>query len=200
MAYYNKNSVINSLSQDLFSSLRREENCYKTIYGFVAIKRDIYVPHLSMEVTCYLYSKNSKELGFYSNETKRIYINLDSFKYSRRDIYQVICHEYWHSLQAQQGYGMEGECTKGETRYYNSFKMYFNEGEYLHKNASEMGAEVFCFMLGFRYKSFPSSYSKKKLLDIFYKYVISTSPLYKEEWKRIKTKKQRPFHKALNWK
>lgn len=174
-----------------------ETGMVKNEYGYSCMPMEFYVPELKQNVFVFFYHREDKRAGYYCGFEKRIYVNLF---YKPSCVYEIICHEYWHYLQDLNGYPWANQATPEEVAYYNATKDKWEPGNYLVKDPCEMGAELFCALLGFKQDYFLSvSKDTRTLLKVFFKYVVCKNPIYMGEWKRI-NKKESLFHKPLDYK
>ena len=169
-------------------------------YGRKRIFKEIYVPQLNKEVAVHLYNEDSNRLGFYSGINDKIYVNLKGLLICKRDIYETICHEWFHHLQKMGGCNNKDHCTEEEIQYFAETKGCWKPGHYLLHSPCEMGAELWTCLLGFRQKHWLSiSEDTKMLLKKYFREVIIPNKVYLDEWKRI-NKKEEMFHAVLDYK
>ena len=168
------------------------------------MKKEVFIPQIknTLELFLFVY-QGDKRLpnGYYHGYSNRIYMNIHELaKLGADNFYYVACHEYWHQLQAINGFPFNGEATPEEAEYYTRTLRYWKKGEYLTKNKAEMGAELFAALLGFN-KSYFKGISKNTdlLLKGFKMKVVMKNELYKTEWERI-NKVEEMFHKPLDYK
>ena len=197
------NDMLLSIHNETIYKEWDDYNCFNPMYLYVH-KLEVYIPQLRMNILCHMFihpGDAKLPLAFYNADSDKIYLNIKKLMQSEtHSLYDTVCHEYWHRLQARNGFPYSGKATPEEGEYYRLTVGKWKKGEYLVKNKAEMGAELFCALLGFRKKYFNSlSENTYMLLQFFKLKVIANNPIYKEEWERI-NKVEEKFHKPLNYK
>jgi|13_taG_2_1085334.scaffolds.fasta_scaffold05139_5 hypothetical protein len=176
------------------STVLIEDSPYLDVECIRVLKERIYVSKVKREIEVSFFTYDGEgdlPAGFFHFE-RGIYLNvkkLHDWEASEQDVQYVLCHEYWHWLQALNGFPFRGEATPEEIEYYTRSLPSWEAGEYLTEDPSEMGAELFCALLGYR-KSYFNSISNGAvdlLLKDFYNSVVMSNELYKEEWERMNT-------------
>jgi len=176
------------------------KNKATTPCGLQAVKVDYHFHSLDLNVEVYIVDEPTLDwLGIYDSETKCIIVNVRLIYNKHYNMEYVVFHEYFHSIQhlalldETEGEYYEENCTTEEEIVYDSLleQDCISIHSYAMEEACEMGAELFCALLGFEINiEIREDLKMSQILSFFYKHVIEEVPRYKELYNNLKSCKQ----------
>ena len=176
------------------------KNKTTTPCGLQAVKVCYEFNSLDLNVEVYIVDEPTLDwLGIYDSETKSVIVNVRLTYNKGYCLEYVVLHEYFHSIQhlalldETEGEYYEENCTTEEEIVYDSLleQSCISLDSYAMEEACEMGAELFCALLGFKINiQIREDLEISQILSFFYKHVIEEVPRYKELYNSLKNHKQ----------